>query len=188
MLSNALFITELSDWGRRAFSSLQRHVHGLDAVFWQRGDPQPNVLDEWTGNWILSFKSDLVLPQHLLDRAEKGSINFHPSPPEYRGIGGHYWAIANQDEQFGVTCHHMIRRVDLGPIIEVRRFPMLPRDTPSSLKERADANCLTLFFDTVSSIALNEPLAVSTATWRPHLYTHKELDDLLSNTPFDECK
>ena len=180
MLGRILFITERSVWGHLAHSFLQNHVSDLHVVFWQRGDVRPRVIEEWSGEWILSFKSDLVLAERILRSATTGALNFHPAPPRYRGIGGHHWALRHGDTHFGATCHHMVERIDFGPIVEVRRFELLPTDTASSLQERSSALCLVMFYDIVSLISRQQKLPCSAEAWHPHLYTFAELDQLLS--------
>ena len=180
MKSDVLFVAENSLWSNLAHQFAQTHFDSLVSVFWTYGDPLPHEIATWSGRWILSFKSDLILPEQLLRQAEHGGINFHPGPPKYRGIGGHFWAIESCDVDFGVTCHHMIERVDFGPIIDVRRFSIVESDTPTSLKQRADAECLTQFFAITSMILDDRPLPISDANWGPHLYTRSELSCLLA--------
>lgn len=84
---------------------------------------------------MISYLCPWILPEHLLERAKVASVNFHPGPPEYPGIGCTNFAIYNQEVIFGMTCHHMATRVDTGKIVAVRRFPLFPTDTVLSLTE-----------------------------------------------------
>ena len=58
----------------------------------------------------------------MLGLAKKLNINFHPSPPRYRGVGGFNLAILNSDKEFGVTAHLMTSKVDDGLIIDMKSF------------------------------------------------------------------
>ncbi|MGI4985501.1 MAG: hypothetical protein ACRYGL_19570 [Janthinobacterium lividum] len=86
---------------------------------WNPGDPCPAFVDRWEGDWLVSFWGDFIFPEAVCKRARKGAINFHPATPAYRGIGGMVYAIYNDDEMYGSSCHHRVPVVDDGPIIDV---------------------------------------------------------------------
>ena len=58
-----------------------------------RDDKFPEDIEWWKGDYIVSFLSPWVISNSLLNRAKKASINFHPAPPEYPGIGCTNFAI-----------------------------------------------------------------------------------------------
>ncbi|MEL6498379.1 MAG: formyltransferase family protein [Planctomycetota bacterium] len=134
---------------------------------------------DWRGDWIVSFKSDLYLPQVVLGHARLGAINFHPAPPRYRGLGGYSLALHNSDTTFGVTCHHMDETLDHGPIIAVREFPILPCRTVAALRAQTAIECLHLLHEVVTLIAMAHPLPVSTAAWSDHLFTIAEVKQIV---------
>lgn len=144
------------------------------AVYWSPGMPKPD-LSHWQGDWIIAFKADLILPRSVLDRARKGAINSHPSPPKYRGLGGYWWAIHNGDAAYGVTVHHMDERIDHGEIINTLSFPIKPDDTVASLKHTAAMQSLDLLQETLKIIQSGQPLVPCGIKWEPHLYTSKQL-------------
>lgn len=56
--------------------------------------------------------------------------NFHPGIlPQYAGSGTLSWSILNGETEAGCTLHELIRKVDGGNIIEIRKFPLLAHDT-----------------------------------------------------------
>lgn len=174
-----LFIADNSLFSHLAYQCLQNSCAHATGIFWEHGDvPLPDVRS-WRGDWILSFKSDFVLPPDVLKNARVSAINFHPAPPKYRGIGAYSWALHHEDEVYGVTCHYMIERIDAGPIIDVRRFPILPGETASSLKMRAGLYCLHLFNELLPLILRGEALPLSSETWGNTLYTYNALDALM---------
>jgi methionyl-tRNA formyltransferase len=161
------------DIARGFVEAMFEHV---EPIFWNAGEPYPSHVDDWQGEWILSFRGDLILSPTVLRKASKGALNFHPAPPAYRGIGSHCYAIYNRDTQFGVTCHHINERIDAGRIIQVNRFPIAPDEPASSLAMRAGAYCLTLFYDIVTEYVLTgRMLPESSEKWGTELYTHKKL-------------
>lgn len=170
-----LFISDTSIWSILAHQFLNTHCQQVLVIFYDRGDRYPVEIEGWRGDWILSFKSDLPLRKAVLGRARKGAINFHPAPPKYRGLGGYTWALFNKDLEYGVTCHHMVERLDYGPIIDTRDFAILPTDNVSSLKNKAGAYCLMQFHDIVHRILLGQHLPRSDKRWSEHLYTYRDL-------------
>jgi Formyl transferase len=104
-----------------------------------------------------------------------GALNFHPSPPKYRGVGSYWWALHNGDANFGVTCHFMDERIDHGPIIATRAFPIWPGETEASLRHRSAIYSLALLNETLNVILSGTLLAPYDAKWEQHLYTYKEL-------------
>lgn len=165
-----------SAWTSLACAFTESSFDHVDPVFWDLGDPYPSLVDFWEGDWILSFRGDFIVPEATLGRASKGSLNFHPAPPRYRGIGSHHYAIHNGDSDFGVTCHHMAQEVDAGAIIRVDNFPISAGETATSLGFRAGAHCLTQFVDIVAQHVIGgAALPVAHAEWGDRLYTHAGL-------------
>ena len=149
----------------------------------QRGDPLPERVEKWEGDFILSYLSPWIIPERLLNRAKRGALNFHPGPPEYPGIGCTNFAIYNQEATFGVTCHHMAPKVDTGPIVAVRRFPIYDTDTVFTLTHRCYAFIQTLFQEIVAKIALAEVLPASDDRWTRLPYMRRELNELCRVKP-----
>jgi methionyl-tRNA formyltransferase len=56
--------------------------------------------------------------------------------PKYRGAAPIQWAIANGDPETGVTIMKMDAGLDTGPILAVRRTPILPADDSQALHDR----------------------------------------------------
>jgi methionyl-tRNA formyltransferase len=172
--SKVLFVTEASSWGALGREVVASAFDSVEAVYWSPGMSMPD-LSEWDGDWIISFKADLILSRATLERANKGAINFHPSPPRYRGLGGYWWALHNRDASFGITVHHMDERIDHGEIINTASFTIWPRDTVDTLKHRGAVYALMLLNETVAAIVDGKSLASNGMKWGAHLYTSKEL-------------
>lgn len=73
-------------------------------------------------DYIISFKNYYILKKKEIDKAKYAAINFHPSPPKYRGLGPVNFSIYNQEKFFGCTAHIIDKNIDSGPIIDVKRF------------------------------------------------------------------
>ena len=94
---------------------------------------------------IRAFEPDLsvvvayghILRREVLDVPAQGSINVHASLlPALRGAAPVNWAIANGDEETGVTVMRMVEAMDAGPILLAVREPILPDETASELSVR----------------------------------------------------
>jgi len=127
---------------------------------------------------ILSYCSRWIVPQWLLDRAPI-ALNFHPAPPEYPGIGGLNWALYNGDEAFGVTCHHMVQKVDAGPIVEVRRFPVHAADDVPCLFARTHREMEAMARDVITRLCEGWDAPPSNDEWSEVTRRRCELDDMM---------
>ena len=81
-------------------------------------------------DFVILFRSHLILTKQFIIK-NKNIINFHPSTPNYRGVGGINFAIYNKEKYFGSTAHFVNAKIDFGKIIHVKRF---------KLKLRSDLN------------------------------------------------
>ncbi|MBC7873849.1 MAG: hypothetical protein H7Y01_07635 [Ferruginibacter sp.] len=159
------------------------HFEDPQIVFSKRSEPFPMELYEWKGDLLISCLAQWVIPNRLLANADMAAINLHPGPPEYPGIGCTNFAIYNEEKEFGITCHHMLAKVDSGSIIAVRRFPLFETDTVYSLTQRCYVEILHLFVDLISGVLLGKNLPESTETWTRKPYKRKELDELCELKP-----
>jgi methionyl-tRNA formyltransferase len=71
---------------------------------------------------LISFCSDIIVPQAVIQQLNGECFNFHPGPPERPGDRPAAFAAAQGATTFGVTFHSMIEEVDAGPIHALRRF------------------------------------------------------------------
>lgn len=147
------------------------------------GEPLPQAARGWSGDYIISYLSRWVVPPFLLERARKAAFNFHPASPEYPGIGCNNFALYENAKEYGVTCHHMVAKVDTGPIIAVRRFPVYPQDGVAELLERTYQHQIALFFEIVGLLAEGKDLPASDETWKRPPFTRQQFNDLFIITP-----
>ena len=50
------------------------------------------------------------------------AINFHPGPPNYRGIGCLNFALLSNEKYYGVTAHIINEKIDNGKILSFKKF------------------------------------------------------------------
>ncbi len=78
-----------------------------------------------------------ILPVDVLSAPRLGCVNVHASLlPRWRGAAPIQWAIASGDTETGVCLMQMEAGLDTGPVLAVRRTPILPDDTSESLHLR----------------------------------------------------
>ena len=157
---------------------LKQLCPNVHVVFGQTGEPFPREYFGWSGDFLISYMSPWIIPKKLLDRARIGSINFHPGPPQYPGVGCTNFALYNCEKDFGVTAHKMEAKVDSGTICAVRRFPIYPDDTVLSLTNRCYDHIEELFRFVIAEYEKTGRLPISNETWTGKPYTRKQLNDL----------
>lgn len=179
-----LFLGKVGDGDcARALEFCQANFASVTHCLGKWGDPMPEYVSNWEGDYIVSYLSRWVIPDVLLQRAHKAAINFHPASPEYPGIGCTNFALYENAREYGTTCHHMAPRVDTGPIIAVRRFPIYPEDDVAALLKRTYENQLALFFEIGRLMAEGGDLPVSNETWTRPPFTRKQFNELFRITP-----
>jgi methionyl-tRNA formyltransferase len=169
------FIADHAPICRVASEHVSRVFPKTTSIFWSYGTERFSDLHDWTCDYIISFKSDLILSSQCLSNVRCGAINFHPSCPKYRGIGGEYYAIWNGDREFGATCHVMDHEVDHGTILDVIEFPIEKGDLPASIKIKADEACLDLLDRFLTCVVERREIRYLNLRWDKTLYTRRML-------------
>lgn len=131
-------------------------------------------------DYLFNFLSPIILSQKFLKRIKLASINFHPAPPKWPGVGSASFALFEKDEKFGVTVHHMMERVDSGEIIRVDYFSILKQDTCDSLIERAFFYSLLSFYEVLHEIASTGNITKSKKKWTRKAITREEFDRFMT--------
>ena len=179
-----LFIGKASDFfSRQAADFILTHYPTAKIIYSSRQQSFPEELFSWKGDVIISYLSQWIIPKPVLENAKIAALNFHPGPPEYPGIGCTNFAVYNREDQFGVTCHRMLSKVDTGEIIAVDRFPIFETDTVYSITQRCYSHILNMFYNIVSALMNGENIQSCGEAWKRKPYLRKELDELCRLTP-----
>lgn len=100
-----------------------------------------------------------IFPPSWIERWNGRVINIHPALlPRYGGHGMygahvHEAVLASGDPETGATVHLVTAAVDGGPILAQERIPVLPGDTPESLRTRIHPVEVALLADTIRRFA-----------------------------------
>ena len=142
------------------------------------GDKLPDEASYWEGEILISYKSRWIIPKNLLDKAKEVAINFHPASPDYPGIGCINFALYDNANEYGATCHHMNPKVDSGDIIKVLKFPIYPSDNVETLLTRTYEHQLILFYEIINYLHKGKTLPKSNEKWSREPYSRKDFDEL----------
>ncbi|MEM9170770.1 MAG: formyltransferase family protein [Pseudomonadota bacterium] len=157
--------------GETEAAAFQDYLWGFDSrLFIERAqtvDALERLVDRFRGDArVLSFLSDLIVPEGVLKRLRLTPYNVHPGPPERPGAHPNCFALLEGASDYGVTAHEMIRRVDAGPIVGVRRFPIAPAADWMALADLAYAEAVRLFADVAAHCAMSTaPLPHAQDRW-----------------------
>ncbi|MBN2452642.1 MAG: hypothetical protein JXB40_00080 [Candidatus Omnitrophica bacterium] len=170
---------------KKALGILRKCFGIVDSFIGKVGDPFPRGVERHGYDICISYLSPWIVPSGVLDSIREFSINFHPGPPEYRGIGCTNFAIYNGETKYGVTAHLMAANVDSGRIVDVARFAISPGDTVYSLTQKCYDHLARQFHRVFEKYVSTGALSCCSATerWSDRLYTRRELNDLCRLSP-----
>jgi methionyl-tRNA formyltransferase len=87
---------------------------------------------------LISIAANQIFRRELLGIPRLACLNVHSSLlPQYRGIDGLFWALANGETRVGVTVHLMTERIDDGAIVCQEPMDVTASDTLHSLYYKA---------------------------------------------------
>ena len=92
------------------------------------GEKIPQKITKMRFDYVFCFRSFFILKKNFLAKVKNVSINFHPSPPKFRGAGGINYSLFNKLKYFATTAHIMNEKIDYGDIIDVKKLPITRKD------------------------------------------------------------
>lgn len=99
-----------------------------------------NRLAELNPDLFVSVHFDQILKPDILSVPQIGTLNVHGSLlPRNRGLFPYFWALANGDEESGVTVHWIDPGIDTGAIVAQKRVGLRSKDRVASLARRSAA-------------------------------------------------
>ena len=136
-------------------------------------------------DFLFNFLSPTFVPSDVLRAVKRASINFHPAPPEWPGVGSASYALYENDVTFGATAHLMTEEFDAGQIIRTVRFPIAPDDTCDRLFDRALNFSLILFYEVLFEIAQGGQVSLAKETWKRKAISRAEFERWMTLSPLD---
>ena len=77
----------------KALNFCHTHITDVTVFLGEWGDPLPQDIDDWNGDYIISYLSRWIVPEYILKKAKVAAINFHPASPDYPGFGPNNFAL-----------------------------------------------------------------------------------------------
>ena len=142
MFKKILFFGRKNDTNSKKILTLIKRKSKIVKVIWST-NPEDKLksknLLKHNYDYIFCFRSFYILKKNLIKKTRVAAINFHPGPPEYRGIGCINYALYDNSKFYGCTSHVINKKIDDGKILDVRRFRIKKTDTVEScLKKTYD--------------------------------------------------
>ena len=158
MFEKILFFGRKNDINSKKILSLIKKKSKIVKVIWST-NPEDKLkstnLLKHNYDYIFCFRSLIVLRKSLIKKAKYAAINFHPGPPEFRGIGCLNFAIFENAKFYGVTAHVLGTKIDYGKIINVKRFKILKRDNVDSLSNKTHKKLLSQTLKIIDLLSKN---------------------------------
>jgi|TARA_B100001063_G_scaffold240850_1_gene266701 methionyl-tRNA formyltransferase len=135
-------------------------------------------------DYVICFRSFFLLKNKLLNKTKIASINFHPGPPNYRGIGCINFALFNGEKKFGTTAHLIDDKIDHGSILDIRYFKFNKSDNLKKCLEKTHKNMFLQTKKVLNYLFKNAKNLKKLANknkdkkWSKKLYKKKDLDNL----------
>jgi methionyl-tRNA formyltransferase len=146
------------------------------------GDRLPHDIRDRHFDAVFAFRSHIIIPDSLID-ASQVCLNFHPGPPERPGIGCVNFALYEGDQQYGSTCHYVVKEIDAGSIVSVKRFPIHDSDTVATLLTRSYDYLLCQLYDVAPLVASGARPEPCGEQWTRKATKKKDLDALMNVHP-----
>jgi methionyl-tRNA formyltransferase len=114
---------------------------------------------------LVSFLNEVILPKFILEKIQFGAINFHPGPPSYPGYAPYSFALYDGVEEYGITMHEMLEKVDSGKIYAVKRFSIPQNCDQKQLMDLCIQNAAALLAKTTPELATQRELIHLPDAW-----------------------
>jgi methionyl-tRNA formyltransferase len=94
-----------------------------------------------------------ILRDPFIATPRLGTLNLHASLlPRYRGASPIQTAIACGERETGVSLMRIVRQLDAGPVADVERVSIAPRDTTLEVEQKLAAACVPLLARTLPKL------------------------------------
>jgi len=178
-----LFFGKFGDqYSKKLLSYLKNNFSNVKYVASTTHDKSINKkILEWSGDYIFSFRSYFILPESLIKSAKIAAINFHPGPPNYRGIGCVNFALYNEERTYGVIAHLMKKKIDNGEILKYTKFSIKHKTSLEEVLNKTHFELYKLamyFFKKIYLNKLNIKKCINKnrkINWSKKIYTKQDM-------------
>ncbi len=142
-------------------------------------------------DYLFSFRNFKIIKNNILEKIKYQSINFHPGPPEYRGIGCTNYAIFNRERSYGATAHLIDDKIDHGKIIEVVKFKINKNENLETLLNKTHKKMYKLAVKVIKNLLKNKNFynfKTNKYKWSKKLWKSRDLERLYEIKMSDDKK
>ena len=175
-----LFIKKKKPFSNKIISFVKIFSNEVKIVYVDNLKRIPKNINFNKFDFLISYLCPIKFKKNELIKIKQASINFHPGPPKYPGIGCFNYAIFNKDLSYGVTCHFMNEKIDNGKIIEVKKFYLTRNETIQSISYKSYSNMYKLFLKIFKKIIKGKKIYKFTKhRWSKKYYSKKDFNNFL---------
>jgi methionyl-tRNA formyltransferase len=102
---------------------------------------------------LIGFSTSVIVSRPILAAIPGGGYNFHPGPPSYPGNRPSAFACYAGEQEYGVTFHRMLPRVDEGEILDCEVFSISQCQTSNAIAVLAYQRLARLFLMNAPALA-----------------------------------
>lgn len=142
----------------------------------------PNKIFKKKFDFVFSFRNHSILGENFIKKTNFFCINFHPGPPEYRGVGCVNFALYDGVRKYGLTAHLINKKLDSGKILDVKRFIILKKDNVDRLLKKT-YKLQVLQFKKIVTVLFKNPKNIeklikknNKENWSKKITTRKKLN------------
>lgn len=181
-----LFIGKNKDiFSKKFYFILKKNFKNVLAIYdnYKNHKKIRNKIKRWSGDYIIAFRSSYIFKQEDIDVNYRKIINFHPGPPEYRGIGCINFALLRGEKFYGATSHLIDSiKIDAGKIINVKKWRIKKRESIDEILDKTYKKQILQLKKVIRYIKekrLNKIIFQNkNKKWSKTLYTRKKLEKL----------
>ena len=180
-MKSVLFLGKKNDvFTSRALAFCKKNFKNIEFYLGDRDSSFNDKVFSWKGDYIVSYLFPKKIPNSILKNSRLLALNFHPSTPDYPGIGCTNYAIYNKESEFGATCHIINQKIDSGPIISVEKFKVSKNETLISLTNKTYSIMYKMFIKIITKILDNRTIKQSNKIkWKGKPKTRKDFANFL---------
>ncbi len=123
---------------------------------------------------LISFLNTVIVPGFTLNKMKYGAINFHPGPPSYPGYAPYSFALYEGAQNYGITAHEMIEKVDAGRILAMDAFSITSECQHAQLVALCVEFSKKLFIKLAPVLVRKMLPTFLDRSWGPHKFTRAQ--------------
>ncbi|MDG2094780.1 MAG: formyltransferase family protein [Phycisphaerales bacterium] len=108
--------------------------------------------------FIVSISGTQFYGKRLREQTSAGIVNCHGALlPNYRGLMPSFWTLANGETEGGVSVHFVNEKLDDGPIVVQRRYPIDSADTLEDVMARSKKIAAEAIIECIRLVEAGDP-------------------------------